>query len=298
MSFTTDVINEISQIELQKTCCRKAMLLGLLYGASVEDRRVTARLRDAKIADTAAQILSRQFSSTPQVAQVSAAGRRFTEVAATSKAVAAFLQSLDRGSDKPLSELVGFRCEDCAGAFLRGAFIATATVSDPEKGYHLEFALPTLGRADALATMLETEIGHAGRITRGSRHCVYYKRNGAIGDLLYYIGALKLGFVFSDGFIAHSIKNMVNRTTNCEAKNLSRVVDASFKHIEAITWLEKEGTLDELPDEMRETARLRVENPEAPLSELAAMHRPPISRSALNRRLTKMVALYEKGKQP
>ena len=282
------------QVDSQKTCCRKAMLFGMLFGGErVGDRQVSAIFRSHDIAEYAAYVLKKQFSAEPAVAELSRAGRRLVSVSASTKAIAAFLDGIDKTDGKSLGELVGFRCPDCIQAFLRGVFISTATISDPKKSYHLEFSVVSERRADLLADLLEGEIGHAGRICRNGKYGLYYKRNALIGDLLYYLGAMKVGFEFSDDYIAHNIRNIVNRSTNCESGNLARTVDAAVKQIEAINALAEQGILDTLGEDVCYTARMRLENPETSMSELAASHVPPISKSMLNRRLTKIIKRYE-----
>lgn len=297
MSFTDEVINELMQIDTAKTCCRKAMLFGMLYGAHRRgDREITAFFRNADIAERAATILKKQFSAEPRVTELTRAGRRMVSVFAETKAIATFLDGADSAEEKTLDVLVAFRCPECVHAFLRGVFIATATVSDPKKSYHLEFSLPTDRRAELLSALLVGEIGQPRRIARNGKYGVYYKKNAIIGDFLYYLGAKKIGFEFSDDYIAHNIRNIVNRTTNCEAGNLARVVDAAIKQVEAITALVESGALEILGDDVCYTAKLRLENPEVSLTELAELHDPPLTKSTLNRRLAKIIKKYNETK--
>lgn len=295
MSFTTDVIGELMELELHKTCCRKAMLFGLFYGASLEEnKKIRAEFKSREIAEMAATILARQFSAAPTVEETARAGRRLFSVSAATKAITLFLQSVEESEEeKMLFQLVGFRCAECAHAFLRGVFIAVGTVNDPKKSYHLEFVLPNEKRVARLAAFLEKELAPPKTVKRGDKIGLYYKKNMLIADLLYFLGAMKSGFDFSDMCIEHDIRNRENRATNCVARNISRAVDASRKHIEAIDRLEHSGKLMKLSEELRYTAELRRENPSASLSELALMHEPPISKSGLNRRLTKILEELE-----
>ena len=103
------------------------------------------------------------------------------------------------------------------------------------------------------------------------------------------MGAARSNFDMANVCIMRDIRNGENRATNCVARNISRSVSASRKHIDAIELLSKSGKLPKLNEELRYTARLRIENPSASLTELARMHEPPISKSGLNRRLTKIL---------
>lgn len=291
MSFTTDVINELMTADIGKTCCRKAMIFGLFFGAEIsEGRTVRAIFRDIDVAEKAAEILKKQFSATPELCEKSVAGRQVYSVSARTKAITLFLESVEQsGEQDTLASLVGFRCDECAHAFLRGVFIAGGTVNDPQKSYHLEIFAKSSARAARLTQFLEGEGFEPKRVTRGERIGLYYKKNMMIADMLYYLGAMKSGFDFSDMCIEHDIRNRENRATNCVARNISRAVETSMKHIEAIARLEKSGKIHRLPEELRYTARLRCENPAASLSELAMLHEPPISKSGLNRRLTRIL---------
>lgn len=295
MSFTTNVIDELLTAEVGKTCCRKALLYGLFYGAEIgEGRQVRVELKSEELATRAAETLKKQFSATPDITQSARAGRKIYAVNATTKAISTFLQSVEQSSEGDrLFDLVGFRCAECAHAFLRGVFMAAGTVNDPQKSYHLEIILPTETRAQRLSELLEKEISAPKLVSRGGKIGLYYKKNMVIADILYYLGAMRSGFELSDMCIEHDIRNRENRATNCVARNISRAVDASRRHIEAIERLEKSGGLLKLPEELRYTAQLRRENPSASLAELAMMHEPPISKSGLNRRLTRILEELE-----
>ena len=134
------------------------------------------------------------------------------------------------------------------------------------------------------------------RTRRQGRFGLYYKNNAAISDLLYYIGCSATSFDVANVCIERDIRNNENRATNCVARNISRSVDASRKQIAAIEALIATRKIDTLSDELRYTAALRMENESASLLELALMHEPPISKSGLNRRLTKLMEAFEEDK--
>ena len=140
---------------------------------------------------------------------------------------------------------------------------------------------------------MEKIIGEPRKIQRGAKHCLYYKNNGAILDFLYCIGSNHSGLYMANSFIERDIRNNENRATNCVARNISRSVFASQKQLGAIEKLMETGKLDALPEELQYTARLRAENDSASMSELAALHEPPISKSGLNGRLQKLMEAAE-----
>ena len=178
----------------------------------------------------------------------------------------------------------------CEQSFLRGVFISTATINDPRKSFHLEFSFSSnnVSLASKLYRFLSL-LGFVAKITnRQNSTGLYFKSNSTISDLLYFIGAVKLSFDYADIGIEKELRNNENRATNCVARNIYKSVSAAQKHISAINLLISTKKLYSLPIELQETALLRLENEEVTLSELAALHNPPISKSGLNHRLEKI----------
>ncbi len=292
MSFTLEVISELLEAETSKTCCRKAMLFGLFCSATLsEDKKnqLSAEFKSEEAALFAARILQKQFAAQAEPIPTVRAGRRLYRIDVTSKALHSFVSALDRDSAQTVSELVGYRCGECAHSFIRGAFIASGTINDPQKSYHLEFSMPSAARAQKLTAMLDDIVPSPKTTLRAQKVGVYYKSNESIFDLLNYMGAGQSRFLLTNTFIERDIRNSENRATNCVASNISKSVDAAMKQIEAIRILTDSGKLLSLPEELRYTAELRVENPSASLFELSHLHEPPISKSGLNRRLTKLL---------
>ena len=293
MSFAIEVINELLESNSSKTCCKKAFVFGLCMGAMPvpeEKNKINAQFRTSEIAQNAAELLQKQFSVETSPYRTVRAGREVYVVEFVSKSLSSFLRSVDQtDSDRTLERAVGFRCDSCAKEFLRGAFIATGTVNDPQKGYHLEFSLPSPTRAERMSELLSGVLGAPKKVSRGARTGVYYKNNELVFDLLNYLGAAMTSFSVTNSYIERDIRNTENRATNCVARNISKSVDASMKQIEAIKALIASGKILSLPEELRYTAELRLENPAATLFELSHMHEPPISKSGLNRRLTRLL---------
>lgn len=295
MSFTHTVIDELLSSLPAKTCCRKALLYGLCYTASVSEgakNQICLEMRTEKAADLATEIFARQFSALAERTEYVRAGRRYYSLLVTSKALYAFAKALSDTEDaRTLSELVGFRCDDCAGCFMRGVFIGCGSMNDPQKSYHLEFSLPAaeVRRAERLMAELMEIVPTPRSISRATKLGVYYKHNESIFALLNYIGGGQSRFLLTNNFIERDIRNAENRATNCVTKNIAKAVAASGRQIEAIEKLKESGRMISLPEELRYTAELRLENPSATLFELAYIHEPPISKSGLNRRLTRLI---------
>ena len=182
--------------------------------------------------------------------------------------------------------------EDCCRvSFLRGAFLAGGSATDPAKRYHLELA--TSHRMVSRETdALLLDLGFRAKTAeRNGSSILYFKHSEGIEDFLTFLGAPLCAMGVMEAKMEKELINGVNRRVNCETANLSKVVNAAGDQIDAIRLLERRGVLQTLPEKLRITARLRVEHPEATLAELAAMFAPPVSKSAVNHRMRKLAEL-------
>ena len=194
-----------------------------------------------------------------------------------------------------LSRMLEFKCEACAIHFLRGLFLACGTVNDPAKSYHLELKLPDDGRAEPVHILL-AEAGYEFGVTnRNNMIGLFCKSGSMIQEFLAYIGVTSGVFDFFNAQIERSIRNDENRATNCVTENISRAIRTGAKQLIAIEYLEERNLIPALPEDLQFTARLRLNNPDITLSELAELHFPPITKSGLYHRLEKIMAFYEKN---
>ena len=294
MSFTLDIIEELTSHEPEKSCCRKAFLFGLFFGAEkLFKTEVKAEFKTEQSAALASSILQKQFSVEPNFEPIVRAGRKMFWVSATSNSLASYIEKIDcekNHSVDELTEVVGFRCIDCRRAFLSGIFITSGMATDPEKRYSLEFGVKKKTRALWLSDFLSLEFGAPSYIERDTRIGLYYKGNERISDILTYMGAVNACYKVIDAYVAHGIKNQENRATNCVLKNIEKSVAATRKHLDAIEKLQASGRFEFMSEDLKYTANLRCEYDSATLSELALLHDPAISKSGLNRRLEKILA--------
>ena len=295
MSFTNEIAEELLRLPQKKTCCRKAIALGMALAARPAEQGYALYLYDEAVASFAESALQRIFHAKTSLSPMIRAGRQTYALFLQSAAVSSFLESLDEGGTD-LREAVGFRCPLCEQHVLRGAIMTCATVTDPAKGYHMELIFPTKGRADAMDALLSRAVATPVRVKRGERYGLCYKSNGGISDVLYFAGGAKTSFDVTNASIEKEIRNNENRATNCVAKNIARSVTASQKHREAIERLIETKKIDTLPQELRDTAELRMEFADASLTELALMHQPPLTKSGLNRRLQRLLELADETK--
>jgi DNA-binding protein WhiA len=243
---------------------------------------------DADVAEAAQGLIAPLCNRQMETETERRGGHRYTHLTFVSKAVERVWFRT------PLSvETLDFRCEECAAHFLRGVFMAAGTMNDPEKSFHLELRFSNFERARMIGEIL-TELGMPpGVVNRNDHAGLYYKKVNVIQDFLTCIGATQAVFATLNQQIERDIRNNENRATNCVARNISRSVSANARQLEAIRGLAERGLLPALPEDLQETAKLRLTYPDATLSELASRHSGSITKSGLNHRLEKIMAMFE-----
>ena len=181
--------------------------------------------------------------------------------------------------------------ECCRSAFLRGAFLAGGSVTDPAKGYHLELATTHHAVARESCALIQEIIPVLPKTAaRGGGRVLYLKQMEQISDLLTYLGAPVAAMGVLETHLEKELNNKVNRRCNCDEANTSKVVEAAQEQLAAIRTLRKKGLFEHLPEKMQQAGLAREANPEASLTELAAMMEPPITKPAMNNRLKKLMA--------
>ena len=292
MSFSENVKGELALQARKLTCCKKAFAYGLLVNSyPAEDGSIIFETEQESVFSEALVAFGEQFGAKLGQSEKLRFGNLRHILTFRSRSAAELLGRLD--VEDSFEKAVGFRCDNCRAFFLRGVFLACGGVSDPMKSYHLEFSLKTASRAKLLFAEL-VKSGFEPKIAnRRSGVGLYFKESGSIEDILTYLGASKMLFECMNDKILREIRNDTNRRANCETGNIAKAVSASQEIIGAIRRLDEAGLLAALPDDLRETARLREEYPEASLSEMCSMFSPPLSKSGLNHRFTKIKKFAE-----
>lgn len=295
MSFSLSVKKELIGLPVKNSCCRRALLYGAMLGAEVTGCNICFFAEHEEISSYVAKLVYEFFKLESTIEFKFYVGHPRYTLCFSSPRLSAFLYDVEK-SEKGLLSLLGKNCPACTQALIRGAFLSLGTVNDPEKSYHAEFLLTSALRAEKLDALL-AELGlSARRISRGNKVGLYYKSSAAIEELFAEMGGNQAVFKLVNTKIKREIRNNENRATNCDARNIARTVDASQKQIAAIIRLKDCGMFEGLDEDLKKTAELRMTYDEVSLSELAARHEPPISKSGLNHRLAKLCDLAEKIK--
>jgi len=292
MSFSQQVKNELIKIEYENTCCEKSFLYGMcIFGKSFSSFGISIQTENEGIAKLYKKLMKKYCNVKTKI-RVSPKGKNFSvmieEKSECDKILGAFGHN-EKGSLK--INFSNFDCEECAKAFLAGAFLACGTISSPEKDYHLEFTVQFLNLSKSLVTLLNEAELNPKTSNRKGYNIVYFKDSEAIEDCLYLMGASASMFEMMNVEIVKNIRNKANRTANCETANIERTVKASCAHIDAIEKIKNQKGLDYLKPDLREIALLRMNNPEASLAELSKLS--GLSRSGVNHRLKKILEISE-----
>ena len=178
----------------------------------------------------------------------------------------------------------------CKAAFLRGAFLAGGSVTDPVKGYHMELTTTHKSVSRETYTLMQEVLSFYPKTAqRSGAQVLYLKQSEQITDFLTYLGAPVAAMGIMEARLEKELNNKVNRRCNCDDANTSKVVEAAQEQISAIRTLRDYGLLERLPAKLQQAAVAREANPESSLTELAAMMEPPITKPAMNHRLKKLV---------
>ena len=182
----------------------------------------------------------------------------------------------------------------CKRAYIRGAFIASGSMSDPDKSYHFEIVCGTLKQAEYLKNMINSFEMDAKIVKRKKSYVVYLKEGSQIVDILNIMEAHVALLELENVRIMKEMRNTVNRKVNCETANINKTVSASVRQMEDIIYIRDNIGFDKLPDGLKDVALTRLTYPDATLKELGGLLENPIGKSGVNHRLRKLSEIAEK----
>lgn len=302
VSFSAAAKAEVCRILPHKHCCALAECFGiLLFCNCFQADGIKIITESREFAYILPKLFKRafdlQFDSYPSL---EAPGKLVFQIWDPEK-IREIMDAFGFDMEQTLSLHVNFPVveEDCCkAAFLRGAYLAGGSVTDPGKGYHME--LTTTHQSVARETeVLMREVMHfpPKMAKRGGGLVLYLKQSELISDFLTYLGAPVAAMGIMEARLEKELNNKVNRRCNCDDANTSKVVEAAQEQLAAIRILRESGLLEKLPEKIKQAAKAREDNPSASLSELAAMMEPVISKPAMNNRMKKLVQLAKETVQ-
>lgn len=297
-SFSYKAKAELCRGTVQRLCCARAECYGaLLYCNTFTMQEVRIITENPEFAARLPRLFQRAFNvKFDRLPSDDLPGGKLIFQITEPEKLRRILDTLGYDPRQSLVLHVNFALlEDdcCRTAFLRGAFLAGGSVTDPEKRYHLELSTTHLKVIRETDTLMQ-EMGLAPKQTeRKGSGVLYYKQSDSIEDFLTCIGAPVSAMAVMQAKIEKDWRNEANRKTNCDTANVTKAVDAAQQQLAALRRLEERGVLDTLSEKLRETALLRQAHPEATLSELAELHDPPTTKSTVNHRMRKLLTLAE-----
>jgi DNA-binding protein WhiA len=305
MSFSKEVREELSLQLSPARHCRLAELAAILsYGAHIvrtgSDYYLKLQTENISVARKYFTLIRKTFNICIDVSvklnSHTKKNRMYTLMITHTDLVMGILQATKlpinavdpcRGGIGTASHLVVLNA-CCKRAFIRGAFLVSGSMSNPKKAYHLEFVVSDYEKAEQLKEIIQTFSIDAKTILRKKNYVVYVKEGSQIVDLLNVMEAHVSLMNLENVRILKEMRNSINRQVNCEAANISKTVTASSKQIKDIVYIRDRVGFGDLAEGLEETARLRLQYPEASLKELGTMLLPPIGKSGVNHRLRKL----------
>ena len=290
-TFAQKVKSELCEPRVERKCCAVAEAYGvLLYCRSFSPREIRISTACAEFAGRLPHLFKKAFGvgfdrlPDPDGAKSSFA---ITEPEKIKIIYDTFGNDMENPSLHINFGVIEEPC--CKASFVRGAFLAGGSVTDPEKRYHLELATTHYSVSrEAYSVLLEMGFSPKEAERKGNR-LLYFKKSEHIEDFLTTIGAPISAMDVMSAKIEKDMKNSINRKVNCDSANADKVVAAAAEQMEAIRRIDRLYGLDSLPEKLQEAALLRFANPEASLADLALLSYPPVSKSCLSHRLKKLL---------
>ncbi len=297
MSFSGMVKEELSRQISPARHCRIAEAAALLCAAGriTSEGNLRLQTENATVVRKSFTLLQKTFNIETEIAvresrQMKKGNVYFVEIRDPDE-----IRNILQGTK--LSVNRGALCSDntlitqqscCKRAFIRGAFLASGSISDPEKGYHFEIVCPDLKKAEQLQELIHSFQIDAKIVLRKKSYVVYVKEGAQIVDMLAVMEANVALMNLENIRILKEMRNSVNRKVNCETANINKTVNAAVKQIEDIRLIESRMGFHSLNDGLAEIAELRLQYPEATLKELGMMLSPQVGKSGVNHRLRKL----------
>ena len=300
VSFSAGVKAEICRVAGLKRCCAVAQCFGiLLYCNCFTADTIRIITESREFALSLPKLFKKAFAIDFDIfPSLESTGKLCFQITDTDK-IATIMDAYGFDVKDTLAlhiNLPVVEDECCKAAFLRGAFLAGGSVTDPGKGYHIELTTTHQNVARECFALVQDVLNIAPKlIKRGGGNVLYLKQSDLISDFLTYLGAPVSAMGIIEAKLEKEISNEVNRRCNCDEANTSKVVEAAQAHFAAIRKLRKAGLFEQLPAKLQQAVIAREENPEANLTELASLMQPPITKPAMNHRLKKLIQMAQEA---
>ena len=293
-SFAAKVKNELCRAPISRLCCARAEAYGvLLYCNTFTPSEVRIITENEDFAERLPKLFHKAFSVRFDRLPEENGGKGKLIFGITGRDKLSNIINILGYDPKQIMAIhvnFGILEEDCCRtAFLRGAFLAGGSGTDPDKRYHLEIATNHSQASREVSTLMEEMFFIPRTVQRGGDFLLYFKQSEHIEDFLTKIGAPASAMDIMTAKVDKEIRNGANRAMNCDMANVNKTVDAALEQTAAISRLAESGRLALLPEKLRQAAQLRLDNPEMSLQQLAERSDPPVSKSCMNHRMRRLM---------
>lgn len=301
MSFSNEVKIEICETYKMPDDCKAVMLYGILSAARTYSESEIELLSETKeVSEYTSKLIGRLYRvNVPVTIPNSTAEHKkeLFQLKITDKKICKIIcDSFNCGKFSDAISMISLD-EKITWAFIKGIFLGCGSVSGPESEYHLEFAFKRKQDAIFAENMMSSLSFSPKRTTRREAHLVYFKDSTSIEDILTGIGAVKKVLQLMDTKVIKDLRNRINRRNNCETANMQRTISACADQVSAIEYIISKRGLDFLSDDLQRIANFRLQNPEMSLSGMAKELSGEFSKSAIDRRLKKLVLTAKELKE-
>ncbi len=290
MSFCSDCKTEIMETAQYDSCCLNSHLYGFLcFFPRISSSEIYLNSENVQILNYLRDLFA-EIGIDPEGFTIKS-GKKVSTLRCTDRNICEKIVSdyfLKDGRMRFSIDRDHFRCPNCAKAFAAGAFLAAGVVSEPQKGYHLEFATHRSAIASDLLELLTSQGFEVKQSVRGYDSLVYVKDSSQIEDLLTYMGAPMCSMRLMEEKIVRDVRNQVTRRVNCENANMDKAVSAAYRDIELFEKFFLEGGKKYLSSDLIKAAELRINNPELSLGELAQLSDDGLTKSGMSHRLRRV----------
>lgn len=295
MSFSSNVREEL----LEKTGKARHCLLAELAAMSIFSGKFIKKQGDFQffLETDRPGIRAKYFTLLLRTLNIKDIGGDCLSASDTASLMAAVKIGSGKDGLPELLDPVLIRQECCRKAYLRGAFLVSGSVSDPDRFYHFEIAARDENSAALIEGLLRDFGCDAKTVVRKNRFVVYLKEGSDVGNCMALMGAAGAYLTFENDRVVREVRGNVNRKVNCETANIEKTVGAAVRQLSDIRFIEETEGLSALPETLREIASLRLANPELSLTELGKLTHPPIGKSGVNHRLRKIGEIAESLKE-